>query len=72
MTKYDDLFNSLMERTIISSSMNYENYGNRTDKELKDELKDLKSQDSKYFRADKNKKSEDIKKEIDKRKAKDK
>ena len=72
MTKYDDLFNSLMERTIISSSMNYENYSNRTDQELKDELNDLKSQDKKHFRADKDKKSEDIEKEIDKRKAKDK
>ena len=72
MTKYDDLFNSLMERTIISSSMNYENYSNRTDQELKDELKDLKSQDKKHFRANIDKKSQDIKKEIDKRKAKDK
>ena len=46
MTKYDDLFDSIMERTIISSSMNYENYGNRTDQELKDELEDLKTQTS--------------------------
>ena len=72
MTKYDSLFNSLMERTIISSSMNYENYKNRTDQELKDELDDLKSQDSKHFRANKDKKSEEIKKEIDKRTSKDK
>ena len=72
MTKYDDLFNSLMERTIISSSLNYENYGNRTDQELKDEMDDLKSQDNKHFRADVDKKAEDIKKEIDKRKSKDK
>ena len=72
MTKYDDLFNSLMERTIISSSLNYENYSNRTDQELKDELNDLKSQDKKHFRADADKKSEDIKKEIDKRKSNDK
>jgi hypothetical protein len=61
-----------MERTIISSSMNYENYKNRTDQELKDELEDLKTHERKHFRADANKKSDDIKKEIDKRKVKDK
>lgn len=72
MTKYDDLFNRLMERTILSSSMNYENYKNRTDSELNDELNDLKSQDKKHFRADVKKKSEDIKKEINLRKEKDK
>lgn len=72
MTKYDDLFNRLMERTILSSSMNYENYKNRTDSELNDELNDLKSQDKKHFRADVKKKSEDIKKEINLRKGKDK
>lgn len=72
MTKYDRLFNSLMEHTIISCSMNYENYSNRTDQELKDELDDLKSQDKKHFRADMDKKTQDIKKEIEKRKAKDK
>ena len=38
----------------------------------KDELNDLKSQDKKHFRADADKKSEDIKKEIDKRRANDK
>lgn len=72
MTRYDDLFNSLMERAFISSSMNYENYKNRTDQELKDELDDLNSQDSKHFRSDKDKKSEDIKKELDKRSVRDK
>ena len=72
MKKYDDLFNRLMERTILSSSMNYENYKNRTDSELNDELNDLKSQDKKHFRADVKKKSEDIKKEINLRKGKDK
>lgn len=72
MTKYDDIFNRFMEHTILSSSMNYENYSNRTDQELKDELNDLKTQDPKHFRADKDKKSEDIKKEIENRKAKDK
>lgn len=73
MTRYDDLFKSLMEGNFVSASMNYENYKDRTDDELDSELKDLDSQSDKHFRADKTKKAADIKKEIEKRKqAKDK
>ena len=68
MTRYDDLFKSLMESNFVSTSMNYENYDERTDDELDSELKDLNSQSDKHFRADKQKKTTDIEKEIEKRK----
>ena len=68
MTKYDDLFERVMNQTFISSSINYENYNSRTDDELAKELKDLESQDSKTFRSDKSRKINDIKKEIASRK----
>jgi hypothetical protein len=70
MTKYDDLFERVMNQTFISSSINYENYNSRTDDELAKELKDLESQDSKTFRSDKSRKINDIKKEIASRKNK--
>ena len=68
MEQYDNLFNSIMESYFVSSSLNYEDYKERTDDELKGELDDLGKQDPKHFRANIDKKVTDIKKEMDRRK----
>ena len=67
MNNFDKLFESLMQDTFISTSLNYEDYTNRTDDELKSELDDLSKQDPKTFRANLDKKKQDINKEIESR-----
>ena len=73
MKNFDKLFESIMQDSFISTSLNYENYKDRTDDELKGELDDLNKQDPKTFRADIDKKKQDISKEMKSRaKQKDK
>ena len=67
MNKYDKLFESIMRDNMISTSLNYEDYKNRTDDELKAELDDLKKHDPKTFRANIKTKKQDIDKEIKRR-----
>ena len=71
MKNFDKLFESLMQSSFISTSLNYEDYKNRTDDELKGELDDLNKQDPKTFRTNIDKKKQDISKEM-KSRAKDK
>lgn len=67
MNKYDKLFENIMRENMISTSLNYEDYKNRTDDELKAELDDLNKQDPKTFRANIQTKKQDINKEIKRR-----
>lgn len=67
MNNFDNLFESLMQDTFVSTSLNYEDYKNRTDDELKAEIDDLNKQDPKTFRANLDKKKQDINKEIESR-----
>lgn len=67
MDNFDKLYESLMQDTFVSASLNYEDYKNRTDDELKSELDDLNKQDPKTFRANLDKKKQDINKEIESR-----
>tara|TARA_A100001011_G_C14070119_1_gene739893 strand:- start:639 stop:860 length:222 start_codon:yes stop_codon:yes gene_type:complete len=67
MDNFDKLYESLMQDTFVSASLNYEDYKNRTDDELKSELDDLNKQDPKTFRANLSKKKQDINKEIESR-----
>lgn len=64
MDNFNKLFESLMQDAFVSTSLNYEDYKNRTDDELKAELDDLNKQDPKTFRANIDKKKQDISKEI--------
>lgn len=70
MNKYDKLFENIMRDNMISTSLNYEDYKNRTDDELKAELDDLNKHDPKTFRANIKTKKQDIDKEIKRRSSK--
>jgi len=72
MDNYNTTFNRIMSECFVSSSLNFENYSNRTDSELQDELKDLKSQAPDSFRSDISKKIKDLEKEIKSRRYKHK
>lgn len=67
MNKYDKLFENIMRDNMISTSLNYEDYKNRTDSELKAELDDLNKHDPKTFRASIETKKQDIDKEMKRR-----
>jgi hypothetical protein len=69
MKKFDKLFENLMHESFVSTSLNYEDYTDRTDDELKAELDDVDKQDPKHFRSDVKKKRQDINDEMKKRKS---